>query len=826
MKRVLFLASLVLLISALLLPFCASASDYPQWDPTFGTYQIEMDGGSHVYRYAYQPSVDGKVAFITPRESTLHVSLYPSGTWDSIPVVRIFQDNYWCFVADVKAGTSYMLEFSPGGDYYGSVSVITKAWDDSMYETVTVDTTYTKSVTGSSSLTYLFTPQTSGIYTLQTESANAEVCFAAYPVYNVSPNPYPDPVYIEHIRDGNATYETSYLKAGVTYSIKMMGNSAEGTKTATFSIKAGVPEGRNHGILKVGEPFTVSVESGDFCCYAFVAPSTGKYTLMSNEEVRGYLCDAGSSVLVGKSFGSLYNQPTGTVYELVGGEVYVAQFDRLESGSGTATFCLEKMDSIRSGKIQILSFYGDSGTLMLKTDPLGAVADGVEWSVSDESVFSLNQFDEFVEFTVLKQGSAVITAKTGGKTFTLTLSTNPATPTLTTGKTETLFPHNAEQSAGYFTPATSGTYQFDIVPVTEGLRFALEKPDGGFLFDKRTNESITVTAELEAGKTYSVYMEQSVCELTITKIADAQPPQGPAGGDTEPTEPSEPAGSNDQTEPPQPTEDPTEPTQGNDGTQPTEPVETPTEPTQGTEQPGTEETKPSEPAETEPEKEPSADAGSTGEITQEDIAELLNDKNENVLHFTLVGTENRTFQIRSDALQLAAEKDCALNLEFIGDVSVQLSEAVVKYLHSLSAGEMLTVTVNPQPFSALNEAQTKAIDGLIHGGLWEVDISIGDTSVHDLKGNAEICLPNRDPAANWSVLYLAEDGTAEEMKITVDKNITVHTDHCSFFVLVSYPAEQTPAPSSSSGWWIAIVAVVVLSGGAIAFILWKKKASK
>lgn len=457
-------------------------------------------------------------------------------------------------------------------------------------------------------------------------------------------------------------------------------------------------------------------------------------------------------------------------------------------------------------------------TVGLFSNPNCAGAEEIQWSISDPSVFKMQTFGAIVELDALKQGSAILSATVNGQTVKLTVTTDPETQTMTEGTPAYLY-LRGEKPAATFTPSESGKYEMKLVPhlLMEDyrMRILIKDPVSGCIYDNyQLSKDTTVTLDLVAGTKYNVVLESGIVDVTFTKV-------GSTPMQTDPTASTE--ASQQPTQSTQSTQNgaATPPTQNT--VSPTSPSQNPTEPLQGTEPVGTEQTSPLDPTQSETK---SPENGVSKPITQDDVTQAIENAEGNVISFSNTSdAENRTFQISADALQLAVEKGLALSLEFPANVNVQLGEDILKSINGISSSEDILISVTPQPFSALNESQQKAMDGWGLGWLLDMELTVGGKSIHELGGKAQITFPNKDVNEDWTVLYLAEDGTVEVMDITCDENITFSTEHFSHYALVWQEKQAVTQNDGGSNGWIAIpiVLIILAGGGTAAFFILKKK---
>jgi hypothetical protein len=348
-------------------------------------------------------------------------------------------------------------------------------------------------------------------------------------------------------------------------------------------------------------------------------------------------------------------------------------------------------------------------------------------------------------------------------------------------------------------------------------------------------EPITADVTLQEGTEYQLFLRYDPVDVKIDLIS-ASKPSGSTNPSVTPTQPAP-------TTPTQPA--PTTPTQttpttpaGNQPTtsttQPQSPTvspdssanqtTSPTNPTQGATESGGEAGNPTGPVES-----TSPSVGTrpvTDAVTEEHVKDAIDEalKTDQTVHFTVVGVDNRTLELTPKALQAAVDNGLSISTEFICGTTVSLSQDILAGLDNIGE-DTVKLSVTPQHFGVLNEDQTKAVDGLVHGKLLDISLSVADQNIHQLGGKAKITLANLDPDQVWMVLYLAEDGTVEQMETEIDDHsITFYTDHFSYFVLAhDQTAHAVDSDNGSANWIWIVLALILVAGGAAAVIILRKK---
>ncbi len=193
-----------------------------------------------------------------------------------------------------------------------------------------------------------------------------------------------------------------------------------------------------------------------------------------------------------------------------------------------------------------------------------------------------------------------------------------------------------------------------------------------------------------------------------------------------------------------------------------------------------------------------------------------------IIPFAVTDSKN-VFLIGNDSLQQAATTGSAIQVDFPEDVSIQLDNAVITSLCGAANGAGASLHSIHEKLSDLNDEQQKALKDKDLALLLDLKLTVGDTEIHQLGGNAQITIPNPDKDKNWDVLYIAEDGAIETMDITCGDTITFATNHFSHYALVS-DIEKATTDKAQNKWILPVViSLVVLGGGAGAFFFLKKK---
>ena len=807
MKKAISILLFAVILFSLLSPIQALADSIPEWDTgsNVNTIDVPYDG---VFRYIYRAQKNETVEFKVSYNSGVHLTA-SNLDGEPVSVIRMFNNETISFIVTFQANIEYILNFMC--IVHGNQSVITAPWDSYQSRTVTPGNTYSVTIDPDRSYSYLVSVPTSGVYTLIANGTYFDYSITAYP--EMSKDPESNPLHLGYWYENDKFRTSYYLQAGKLYNLEIFSYGHTEQKTDSFTIQAGCPTGQYGVIAEGSTDITVDPAKYNNHTYVFVPENTGRYCfslkngfdVIVNNEARD---------LVGNDFITAASD-YGRIYELQKGQPYTVTLNNHSSKPVTDTLTIKHYTSVESIQLKIRRSSSSYYEIAVITDPVGAIADGVTWSVSDPSVFSLNAYGDVVSLNCEKEGKAVVTAKVGSKTASLEITSPPVPVTLQLNKEERITIQDYPAGAN-FTPTESGTYEFrvvpDIYPGYDNLRVILSSGDSECWHDLYINQTQTIRAELTAGNKYELSLSNGCASVTVNKLSSNSPS----------TTPTESTGST------QPTTQTTQPSQGGSSTQPgqnttppTSPSQNPTEPIQGTDSGNTEETSPIEPTEDNSKPENTI----TKPITKNDVTQAIENASGNVITFSTEEIDNRTFQISAEALQMVVEKDCTLSLKFPTDVNVQLGQDVLKSICGGVCGEDIQISVTPKSFSDLNEKQQIAMKGWDLCWLLDMELTVDGESIHHLGGKAQITFPNDDMNEDWTVLYLAEDGSVEVMDITCDENITFTTEHFSHYALV-YQEKEAPAQNdTSSNGWIAIpiVIVVLASAGTAVFFILKKK---
>ena len=821
MKRLSIIAILAtLFILAFLFSVSAEDIDYLSWSSPETTVTVTMDTPQY---YTYTPAESGKYAIKYLPHTPLTYEFHPSddsyiGFTNWVDMEGVFYDIY-----ELTAGVEYHIRFFYNGlpsihgeTYSGPVSII--PWDDSAvipdYPAIQENEEKTITLANEEYAYYLFSPSVTGTYCLGQNESNIHVGLSPVSQKIGEEGHYPED--LGTWRTDTQQGSLHRLEAGNIYlvCISVFHNpTGNPTVSDTIWIRQGEAPKNDYEIWSIGESKTLILSSGENKKYYLTPNESGKYMVIKKTGLQFLVSDEEASFL-GEEF-MTSDGVQGYVFDLSSGQEYVVSISEWGSfqDSVSGTFSFQKVGPVTSASIYVANFYNEFYHLGLDIDPICGGLEGVTWSISDPSVFSFVQkHDNVAEIKILKSGQATVTATVGGVTASITLTSNPKLPVLTEGQALNM---TIGGSAAEFTPERSGKYQFTVIPHENNRVQGREMVFS--LFDNNNEDPVfhksdfidklVFTVELDAGQKYELVQIFGRCSVTVIYT-------GASSGNQTPT--TEPATS---TTPPSTESAPSIPVETQPETNATEPSETaPTTPTQ----PTTEDVKPTD---TQPDETPSGMV-----ITDKEMSDAISNVSGNVLSFSLADTFDRTFEFSSGALQLAADKNCALSLEFPANFIIHLSEDIVKNLAGI-ADEEVQISVTPQSFGDMNESQQRAMDVWweIHG-VWgmawlkDVNLMIGDEAIHQLGGKANITFPNKDTTEEWTVLYLAENGDIEVMDITCGEDISFTTEHFSHYILVSKSPNQSPVGNGNLSTWIAIpIVVVLLVGGTAAFLFLKKK---
>lgn len=790
----------ILLILLLAVYICTAVSaddEILTWEASQETKTITVVEGSPV-TYRYIPGETGQYAIKrktwTPMDYELHCAngdYMERENWSG-------EDNYSYDIYNLTAGTEYLIWFNYNGmedpqtgSYTENVTIA--PWDNSLilpdYPYIKDNQKITVTLADEECEYYLYSPAESGTYCVGRNTSNIRINLG--PVVQ-APNHFPhEPEHLESWNTDTQEGSLFYLEKGNIYLVCIQKFGFDGnTVTDTAWIRPGEAPKNEYPVWDINDTKTVSLKKDEIAKYYLTPSASGKYMVRTTECMRfEVLGDDGD--MLGTEF-MTSDGTEGIVFDLVAGKQYTVMLQEWASpeGSVTGTFKFEKVGAVKSASIYVANFSSEFYFLGLDIDPICGGLEGVTWSVSDPSVFSIvTHYDNGAELKILKNGKATVTAKVGNITASIELTAPGKLPVLTENKTLNL---TIGGTAAEFTPAKSGKYQFTVIPNRAMLFSVYENvEEDPSYFKEEFSEKLVFTLNLDAGVTYELVQLFGRSSVSVKYTGGSSSSQGST---TPPTQ--QPA-----------TASPTVPSQAV-----TEPTQI-TEPTQVTEPSATETTQP-------------GDTGSQDtpigitQITENDVTQAIEGAADNVLSFV---AENQTLQITADAMQLAADGNCAFSLDFPQDVNIRLDNDILKALSGDTNGDYVMVSVTPESYIDLNQDQQKTLEGKSMIWLLDITLSVDGESLHQLGGTAQITFPSKDSNKDWAVLYLAEDGTCEVMDITSDAQISFTTDHFSHYALVlNEKASDTP---NNSWILILVITLVVTAGGGTAafFIIRKKK---
>lgn len=794
-RSALFITVILLLIP--LLSFAIFANEEAiDWDESIETQVVDVSQGQWT-TYRYTPSQTRQYAIKHINNTPLVIEL-STASGDYVEHNNwMDEENNSYEIFDFIAGTEYIIKFGYSwdddnydGTYSDDVSII--PWEYSVtlpdYPYIQDNEKVTVTLKEGESSYYLYSATQTGTY-CQGQGTSC-VLIDIVPVQTA---PNQDPHWPEPRGNWNTDNEMGnlfYLEAGNLYLIEVRQFTlphGQNSITDTVWIRPGEAPKDEYPVWDMRKSTTVTLENDERAKFYLTPKESGKYMMLANSGIRVDILHKDS--IYDDQF-STSDGTSGYIFDLKAGEEYVLCFEEWGVGqdSVSGTFKFEKVGPVKSASIYVANFASDFYILGTDFDPICGFLEGVTWSISDPSVFSIrSQSDTVLELEILKKGKATITAKVGNVTASIELTSDPKLPVLKEGQTLNM---TIGGSAAEFTPAKSGKYEFTLIPnrmMTFSIISGIHQDTSYIKTDFIGKQVFTVN--LNAGQKYEMVQLFGRASISVKYVGGSSSSQGST---TQPTEPADqPATS------PAPTaasQAVTEPTQL------TEPIATETTPTDITTM-------------------PDAPIG-TMQITESDVADAIENAADNTISFK---SERSEIHISADALQLAASGSYGLSLDFPQDVNVRLDNAVLQALSANTDAKSITVSVTPETFYDLNASQQDALEGKSLIWLLDVTLTVDGESIHQLGGSAQISFPSKDSNKDWSVLYLAEDGSIEVMEITSDENISFSTEHFSHYALV-WAEKAAEAPANK---WIipAIIAAVVIAGGGTAafFIIRKKK---
>ncbi len=834
----------VLILS--LIPFQTYAqNDWPEWEYWEETHEIPYNQGQQtIYEYTANDfdSATKAIAFEYPREKgNLMVlsNMGEEGLVLSPPEIRLFNNETVVYVVTFTQGYSYTIRFENYSEDGAPYTVKTYPWDDSMWPTVTAGDTKTVTIGPGNSSSYIVTVPKSGLYTLTTSRPELYAHITTLPDMNIGfhSKEYPQPASLGSFQDENGIYICCYyLEAGAQYGLEIFGGEEE--YTGTFTLTAGAPND-DYAILKDGNSMTLTIEPHDnenmkYKTLVFQAEHDGKYCLYSDMTHYCFLRDISGQSVEGVQYQDAYLR-SGCVYTLEKGQIYTITVHNYTEKTVTDTVHMVYFDSYKNAEIKILGQWGNSLSVGLLADPPCVETEGVTWSVSDPSVLSIiGTFGASAEMQILKEGTSEIIATVGSTTVKMTFDTTQKTPVMEEGKTSYLYQMGgAPYHSATFIPAVSGTYKLHLTPNSPFVRAGSQKMflhivelAYGLLYENRDlTGTPVIELELVAGREYQLSVD-SATDARFELVSATPAPTEPAPTEPAPTEPvpTEPA----PTEPTPTDPAPTAPA-------PTEPIATEPTPTAPVAtEPAPTDPKPTEPQATKPQPtEPQGTMPGTDVPIVDNTANLTNTildqisngdpKEDLVIDLTQLQAENvRAVSISGTALEAAANHGQALALKLDDAISLRLDTGVLQSLAQQAGGSDIVLQAQRSSLKDLNSAQQAALSNLPVRTVFHVDLTCGDTPIHQLNGKALITIPIPAGTSNeWLVYYVDESGAMEQMPIeSMEKDyLTIVTDHFSAFVLVGIE----PVPDNAPSLVIPLIIAAVLIAGVVIFLILKKK---
>ncbi|MBQ9859842.1 MAG: hypothetical protein IJO76_04090 [Clostridia bacterium] len=798
-KVFLFPTLFVLLIS--LFSFRAMATeDVQSWSSSETTKTITVVEGNGV-SFRYTPKETGEYAIKYSRDVPLdHDVNTADGEYLEFENWMDDQMNSYD-IYQLTKGKEYIIQFfysGPdsryNGKYTGKVSL--SKWDNKLllpdYPYIKNDEKKTVSLGPEESVFYLFAPSASGTYCLGHNTSNIIVGLSPLPqkVNEAGHDPEPMGEWHTDTQEG----QLYHLEKGNVYLLAVSGRMHGDKTTDTVWIRQGEAPKNEYEVWDIKTAKTVTLKRDGVVKYYLTPTETGRYMVRKQNGFRFTVCEGDEEIGVEFETSDVWCM----VFDLVAGREYVFSIQEwgsfAESVSGEFRF--EKVGAVKSANIYVALFDQDGYILGLITDPLCGGVDGVEWGVSDPSVFSITEsYPGHVRLKVLKKGKATITAKVGGVTASMELSSEHKTPVITEGK---LFNMTIQNIAGAeFTPIKTGKYRFTVTP-QDTVAFYLyagdPKQDEPIYGNYEIAGKTVFTMDLNAGHTYTMLQISGKSSVLIEA----------AGGASAPSTTAKPATSVTTT-----TAKPATSAQSTTA-KPTTTSQTTVEQTNDTTTVDTTESK----ATTKP-----SGGDADNHISEKDMTAAIDKTTDNTLSFA-VNKSSDTIRIDADALRKAADAGHVINLNFAENISVQLDNTILKSIRHTADGEFLLRVACPV-LSDLNEKQQATLKGKDTALIINLSLTADGKNIHQLGGEAVIRLPNPDASKNWQVLYVAEDGSVESVTATYGETIVFSTDHFSHYALVA-SNEITVADNNI---WIlpTILILLVVCGGAVLFFILKSK---
>jgi len=264
---------------------------------------------------------------------------------------------------------------------------------------------------------YLFRANKDGLYT-QGQS------YSSHSVNIDQLDGYESPEMVTDWYANNQQGHVYRLTAGNIYLVEV--SSRSGPQYADeIWIRAGDAPKNEYPIWQESEKKSISLSAGETKAYYFTPGQTGEYALY-RESTQTSIQIVGESAK--RDFSAGDGQYHGEIYTLNAGQEYVIEItDRV--GGVAETVYLEKTRPLTSAEIYLAQNPGDGlYVLAVRTDPLYAYAEGVQWSISDSSIFKIyNQSNVALDLKAVRSGTATITAKVGDITCTYKLTVGAAT---------------------------------------------------------------------------------------------------------------------------------------------------------------------------------------------------------------------------------------------------------------------------------------------------------------------------------------------------------------------------------------------------------------
>lgn len=545
-----------------------------------------------------------------------------------------------------------------------------------------------------------------------------------------------------------------------------------------------------------------NLPAGQGCAYAYTPSQSGIFAVYASGDVHVNIHGTSPSHILNEKT----VQTMSGVYELVNlvaGETYVLGISpNYAEGDGvkTGVVTVEKARNAQSITLYgpnmsegaaLNGYVGGIANRFAMSDPPYAFGlnGGFRFTSSDEGIASLEQAVSEGGNNVLLtgEGSCKITVTTGSTSVVCPVTVKPS-PVLEDGKTTklTFAYQDAYGVTCLFTPEVSGNYTFTIKG-SGGTCHIEDTQIGNYI-----EGSGSMGGWLQGGRTYRVILDIGNSDHTITVYGSGNKP---------PVVTPPPQGSDDPMEPPAPTE----PMDPPDPSVPTDPIE-PSEPSA-----------PSEPAD-----EPTEPDAPQSRPEAEELAEQLGGSyKDGAIHLAVQdGNVDLTAQVFSQLAQMNV--DLVVKGE---DVTVKLDHAALNAVANQSV-QNVTLQIRRPTVETLREQQKAALKDRNVAGVIAIDLSCGDSEIHDFGGGyAWVTVPLAAEAAggDYAVYYVSPEGSLEKMEQVSygDGSLIFRTGHFSDYVIVRETVEK--GEKQPNLLLLILLGAVAVAAVAVVIILRRKK---